>query len=286
MASLLLFLDLSEMDSAILDNAKRIIDNIEFDKIGLCHYVEIQDYTDNSAEAFFNRPDKSIEELIGEELLDMARQYDLPLDKCELIIHNKGGKEDLVDKLNKSDYSLVVLGKKTIHAGTGSFSIRLSGMINKPILFVTESTRLSLKHILIPTEFSKYSKKAASILDQIGSFSVEQVTVLHILRFTPSYFPFFSETSERMINNLEKKALKKLDNFCAINLPNYPVKKEVLYGADTPISRLIFEYVKTNHIDLVIMGKKGYGDNDDEMIGSVASKMIQSDMDIPVLLVS
>ncbi|NMM48947.1 universal stress protein [Marinigracilibium pacificum] len=284
MTQLLLFLDLSEMDASILQNAYRITKKLNVTKIGLCHYVEIQDYTDTE-ESFYNQTDKPLRQLISEELMDLAEEFDLPIDKCETIVHDKGGKEDLLNKLNKSEYNLFVLGKKTIHPGTGAFSAKLSRMIEEPVLFVTESTRLNLRKILITTEFSSYSKHAAQLLDEFGGFRPEIVAVLHVFRVPPSYFPFFGKKTDKLVSDLEKKATKKLDTFCEKNLKGYEVEKNVIYAEDRPISKVIYDFSKTNQVDMVLMGKKGKTDDDDDLIGSVAAKMIQTDKDIPVLLV-
>ncbi|QCK16384.1 universal stress protein [Mangrovivirga cuniculi] len=284
MTQLLLFLDLSEMDISIMQSAYRITKKMKVSKIGLCHYVEIQEHA-YSMESFYNHPDRPIKKLIEEELNEMAAEYNLPTDICETIVHDKGGKEDLLNKLNNSDYSLFVLGKKTIHTGTGAFSAKLSRMIEKPILFVTESTKLDLQKILIPTEFSKHSKIAAKLLDDFEGFKPDEVYVLHVFRIPPSYFPFFGKKSEKLIKEIEKKSSKKLDSFCEKQLKGYDVHKVLIYGEDKSISKVLYDYCKTNQIDLIVMGKKGNTDDDEDLIGSVAAKMIQTDKDIPVLLV-
>lgn len=59
----------------------------------------------------------------------------------------------------------------------------------------------------------------------------------------------------------------------------------MIYAGDSTTAKLIYDYAITNRIDLIVMGAKGKTDDDEILIGSVAEKLIQTDKNIPVLLV-
>ncbi|HBH24474.1 MAG TPA: hypothetical protein DDY13_13765 [Cytophagales bacterium] len=61
--------------------------------------------------------------------------------------------------------------------------------------------------------------------------------------------------------------------------------QKVIYAGDCTTAKLIYDYAITNRIDLIVMGAKGKTDDDEILIGSVAEKLIQTDKNIPVLLV-
>jgi nucleotide-binding universal stress UspA family protein len=284
MAKLLLFADLSPIDDALFYNANRMVKEMNIEEICICHYVEIQEVTDD-VRNYFNDLPKPLEEILQEDFEEKATAQGLDASLLTYKIHLSGGKDDLINWVNRSDYDLCVFGKKVVHSGTGVFSGRLGRLMEKSVLFITESTKINTRRLLLPTEFSKYSKKAAEQVNRLKSFIPEEITVLHVFHVSPTYFPFISELSEDIIEKERKHAQKEMKHFCKKYFPDREVLQKVLYAGDRTTAKLIYDYAITNRIDLIVMGAKGKTDDDEILIGSVAEKLIQTDKNIPVLLV-
>jgi hypothetical protein len=67
---------------------------------------------------------------------------------------------------------------------------------------------------LLPTEFSKYSKKAAEQVNRLKSTIPLEITVFYVFHVSPTYFPFISELSEDIIEKERKHAQKEMKHFC------------------------------------------------------------------------
>ncbi len=284
MAKLLVFLDLTPMDSSLMENVKRITNEMSIEKIGFCHYVEIQEVTDN-VNSYFKDLDAPLDEILRDEITETAEQFGFLPDNFEVLIHIRGGKDSLTDWVNNSEYDLCIFGKKVIHVGTGVFSGRLCRLVEKPILFVTESTLISMDRVLVPTEFSHYSKKVVNLINGLKDFKPKDITALHVYHVPPAYFPFISEQSDDLIEKAKAHARKKMDHFVEKSFPNRHVQRELIYAGENTTAKVIFDYAVTHHMDLVIMGVKGKTDDDNILIGSVSENLIKRDKNIPVLLV-
>lgn len=279
-----IFVDLTETDDSVLNYMKALDDHISLEAIRLIHYLELQETTDDYS-IHFPGLDKPIQEIIKEELRDKA--YDAGIDekKLEVKVHASGGQDDLLEWVGAQNFDFCVFGKKTIHKGTGIFAGKVARLINNSVLFVTENARHRWKEIVVPVDFSDYSKRTVQVASELSRMIKNELKILHVYHVSPIYFPYVKGKTETLIKEVNQKAKSKLNEFCEKYTDDHKHTMELIYAEDKTIAKCIYDYARGEHADLIIMGVKGKNDNEEFFFGSVSERLIQSDRDIPVLLV-
>lgn len=284
MKNVLIFLDLSQMDESLLNHLKPMDEHLQLGKICLLHYMELQDLTDDVSSHFPNM-DRPIEEVISEEIEQHAKAAGLESGRYEINVVTKGKQRGLIEWINNSDYDLCVFGKKVVHRGTGALSGKLARLVEKSILFITESSRFNLRQVLVPVDFSKYAKRSLRFAADLVKSSDSELIGLHVYKLPAAYFPYIGERSEHLEKKQRDESQRKLDGVCKECVPDQAIRCEVEYADQNNVSDTIYNFARTNYTDLIVMGLKGKTDNDELLIGTVAQRLIQPDRDVSVLLV-
>lgn len=284
MKNVIAFMDMSQMDKIVLKQVEQLEKTWGVDKICLVHYIELQELTDDFS-THFPDLDKPLEEILEEEIVELASKAGWDQERYSIKIHTKGGKEDLTTWVNSSDYNLCIFGKKVINPGSGIFASKIARLIDKSILFTTETSRPNFDNIMLCVDFSSYSKKAVRFLNDFIPESASNFSLFHVYKVPAIYFPFVKQKSEKLVAEEKKKAEKALDHFREKHTKQPKSNAWVEYANDQPSDKVIYNYARTHFVDLIVVGIKGQSDDDDFLIGSVAEKLIQSDRHVPVLLV-
>lgn len=282
--NVLVFMDFSEMDEIILKQLVEIDANWNIGKICLTHYIELQELTDDFSSQF-PELDKPLEEILEDELTEKAEIAGLDKDRVSIKIHNKGGKDELMAWVNNGKYHFCILGKKVIQPGSGVFASKVARFIDKSILFTTETSRPKFERILLTVDFSSYSKKAVKFINELIPHESAEFKLFHAFQVPSIYFPFVKKYSEKLVLEERKKAEKALDQFRHKYTRVSKENAQLQYVGEDSVDKIIYNYARTQHTELMVMGVKGKADEEDLLIGSVAEKLIQSDKQIPVLLV-
>ncbi len=284
MKSAAIFLDLTEIDINVLRYVRAMDDLMRLESLLLVHYLELQDTTDDYASHFPNL-DRPIEEIIEEEILDKARDAGMSEAKLKVVVHAHGGQEDLLQWIGDQNFDFCVFGKKVVHNGTGVFAGKVARLIDKSVLFVTETSRHSWQKILVPVDFSDYSKQTIDFAAELIQKIEIQLLVLHVYHVSPTYFPFVKEETDDLIEEVRQKAEKRLKGLCKKISEDHEITTELIYAGDKTTATCIYDFARSEHADLIVLGAKGRNDDEEFLIGSVAERLIQSDRDLPVLLV-
>jgi len=135
------------------------------------------------------------------------------------------------------------------------------------------------KKILFPVDLSEVSPKIAPYVKEVASkFGAEVHLVFE--HFTSIYVPHPS------VRNFEaeivKGAEKKLDEFVKDHFRGVSPKAQVILG---DAAEEILKYVRSEGIDLVIMGTHGRKGLEKIVFGSVAERVVQKSP-VPVLTIN
>lgn len=139
---------------------------------------------------------------------------------------------------------------------------------------------ITLKRILVPTDFSEHSDKAIRYGAELASKFGAELHLIHTIESTPimygegAYFPPETEAE------IEASARKQLE---AVEVPaeGVTVKREVVPGH--PFVEII-RYAREHDIGLIVIGTHGRGAIAHMLLGSVAEKVVRK-APCPVLTV-
>jgi nucleotide-binding universal stress UspA family protein len=143
---------------------------------------------------------------------------------------------------------------------------------------------MQFRHILAPTDFSEYSKKAvASALELAKKFGAK-LTILHVIELPPypveGYVP--PSLSATFLADLERQASVDLAQL----VPEAEAAKvEVarLIAVGTPYSKII-ETAEADHVDLIVMATAGRTGFSHLIMGSIAERVVRT-ASCPVLTI-
>jgi Universal stress protein UspA and related nucleotide-binding proteins len=138
----------------------------------------------------------------------------------------------------------------------------------------------SMKNILIPIDFSKYSERAAKEAVRIFTDS-EHFNFIYVL---PLYYADIWDFADiDRMNKIRKDSEEKMVNFIkSLKIPDTIKVDYAIIDGDP--ARNIIELANSGKFDLVVMGHRGHSVAEDFIIGSVAMKVI-SKSKIPVMII-
>lgn len=140
---------------------------------------------------------------------------------------------------------------------------------------------ITLKKILVPTDFSEHSNKALLYGAELAAKFGAELHVMHAIEMTPlaygegAYFPPETEAE------LTAAASSQLDSLHIPMANDVTVVRKILHGH--PFVETI-RYSKENNIGLIVIGTHGRGAIAHMLLGSVAEKVVRK-APCPVLTV-
>lgn len=140
----------------------------------------------------------------------------------------------------------------------------------------------SIKHILIPTDFSVSAKKASFYAGAIAEKYNAKITLLNVIE-PPFNFPaniegvidYLKENAEQHLDKMEKSIYEKYPE------KKFNVRKQIRIGK--PVSQIL-EAIGDSKIDLVVMGSVTGSNKREILFGSVSGKIMMNSLK-PVLLI-
>jgi universal stress protein A len=131
------------------------------------------------------------------------------------------------------------------------------------------------KKILVPVDFSQYGDEILRYAREMAQKFDASIDLIHVVPnmdyFTPYESFMAAENIVAIQKGVEGEVEKDLDEV-ATKLPGITVKKVIRNGVAFVE---ILDYVRSEGIDLIIMGTRGRGGLEHIIIGSVAEKVLR-----------
>lgn len=175
------------------------------------------------------------------------------------------------------DYDLIVMGthgrsglKKWVYGSVAEKVVRLSPI---PVLTVHhEMETPAINKILLPVDFSDFSKNAVAFARPIAKKFNASIDFLHVIeqKMHPAYYAGGVESIFEADPGLQERSTKRLQEF----VPYHP--KNAQYAVEEGDAyKKIVEYAKTNGVDLIIMATRGVTGLEHLLVGSTAERVVQ-----------
>lgn len=150
---------------------------------------------------------------------------------------------------------------------------------------IHKSNIIAMKKILVPCDFSKPAINAFRFALDVATQSKGVIHLLNVIEL-----PIMHDTVLMPVLNFEEQLFKELrenseERFKKItdkyNTGNVKVVVKTVFGS---VSRMIQDYIKTESIELVVMGSHGATGAREFFIGSNAERMVRNSP-VPVLVI-
>jgi len=143
-----------------------------------------------------------------------------------------------------------------------------------------------LKKILVPTDFSDHSERAAAYAVELAKrYEADEIHCIHVsdipadLLATSAYY--MTGPSEQFVEQVREEGRKSLEAFARKNFKDRPVQTVFLEGR--PFVEII-RYARENQIDLIVISTHGRSGIKHALFGSVAEQVVRK-APCPVLVV-
>ena len=194
--------------------------------------------------------------------------------------------ETILDYIIDHDFDLVILGT---HGRTGVSKWLFGSVAEKlvrhspvPVLTVRKDwKRQAIEHVLVPVDFSEFSKRAVGKGLDIALEYGAKITFLHSVEQEahPAFYATQLESIFKINPQLKKKIKENLMAFCEV--PEEDANFSVVEGkAHTAIA----QFAADNRVDMVVMATRGLGALDQLLLGSNAERVMRK-AEVPVLTV-
>ena len=182
---------------------------------------------------------------------------------------------------------LIVLGRKNEKKNGGVLVSRIARRAGCSLLIVPKGSEFKLNKILVPTDFSDYSKKAMEKAITLSKKAKEDSTiVVQNVYQVPVGYHYTGKSYKEFADIMKDHAAKDYAQFIS-TMPVKGVNIEQMYSLDKDddIIRNIYKTAKKIKASLIIIGAKGRTAATAPFIGSKAEKLIHVDSDLPTLVV-
>ncbi len=253
-------------------------------------YLEVGGYG-KSIEIAYERALSRARHLMDEYIQEVSRFYDVKFHKKLAMGHPL---DEFINFTNlKKGIAVLPNYHKTarLKFTTPKITHKALRKLNTNMIFVNGEflpriDRISISKILVPIDFSEYSKSAlrfAATLAAKNGAQIHAISVIHPPRLSPELFEDIKLDYQEFISVLEREVKNKLDNLikecvqeCRIN----NITSEVLEGQPPDV---ILE-LSREKFDLIAMGIKGRSLSEKLLVGSVTEQVVELS-DIPVAVI-
>ncbi len=182
------------------------------------------------------------------------------------------------------DADLLILGKKKNENGAGVVPSKVGRAAPTSVLILPEGAKRDIKKILIPIDFSDYSKFCLERAIQPAKELNAELILEHVYEVPIGYTKTgksFEEFAQIMLKNAKGHMHDFLNKH---GLEEY--EDQVIYRLDIghDPSDEIMQAAREMKVDLIIIGSRGRSDPAAFFLGSLAEKLVQRDYRIPVLV--
>ncbi len=285
--NLLVGLDTSELDKTLIEYASFFVDHTSAEKIEFVNIVRNLQVPKGVKKEFPELVENAIRERKN-KLKEAIATYFHPEKKIKVgLTVKKGQAGDLLHTANKFDADLIIIGKKKTLDGTGVTTMRLARRASCNLLIIPEGAKPKADKVLVPIDFSNYSKLA---LEQTIDFAVKNGSIPEIVcqnvYMVPAGYHYTGKTYKEFAEIMKKNAEEDYAKFMKKIDPR-GIKITAEYSLDTNdnLASDIYDLAEKINPDFVIIGAKGRTAAAAIFLGSLAEKMVNENMNHPLLVV-
>ncbi len=192
----------------------------------------------------------------------------------------------LLDYANSHQPELFIVGKKAISGDSGIVARRIARKTKSTVCFVTDKATTDLKRLLVPVDFSDTSAVALQtaiwLRNLLGNI---EITALHVIDAPMTAYKINRNRPE-IINGLKESAVLAFGKFLKkhkLNVEDF--KLDIVVNDEFDVSNYVRKTASETNADLIIIGAKGHTLFEDLVFGSTTEKLVNLEVNLPILVV-
>ncbi len=279
---LLVALDESSLDEKLIQYTSFFSNHVKARKIYFVH--NIKKYESDEVLDRLVDP-KIIHNQIQKQLLEKIQTHYTGKSDYELIISDDPFTESLISyTASRFKIDLTILGKKNHLNSSGTLTGKLLQSLKCSVLLVPFNAKEQFNRILIGTDFSEISKRAARIAFKLAKKN-NQKDFIHIYNTPNRYLSFLKE--EKIREMIEQYTDQKLEDFIKSTKINAAHSSFLKINREKEnVGTCLQKVTDEKEYDLLVIGHKGQNWFSSFLIGSVAEKLYSINMKTPLLIIN
>lgn len=276
---ILVGLDLSKMDQHLLDYINTLEQILDFDNITFLHNIKVTELPSVmlSAEKL-DEIRRKVKTKITRDIKSFGLNYAFDVE----VTSDRFSETSFSNISEKQGYDLLVLGNKQNLQGNGALTNKLIRLFPSPVMLVPETFKTPIKSIVEAITFSKYTK---GIVDWSNKFETnklrEPIVKLPVHVSKIFYYPLMPQKEIDQIIQEDQQAKEKK---WVTKFPDLKPLK-VIPSHEEGIATSLYNYVKDENAEAMILGIKSDSMIKDLFIGSVANEILIRPTNITLLFV-
>ncbi|GAA4821842.1 universal stress protein [Algivirga pacifica] len=277
--TILVALDLSEMDLNLIRYTLRISKSMDIKKIILLHVA-----SENSLKRSKKQHDKILQQMkdtVAQASENAADHYAIAYEITE------GEPVAQIQRVSKEQScDIIVIGKKKIGDGTGTKARRLTRRSLCSVLTLTEVPASGVNKILLPIDFYEMSQRALKSAINFCRKSNASLTCLHITKL-PTGYHTSGKSPEEYANILKEHAEKRFQNLLkTMDAEDLSIDFRVHFDqTNSKGAKIIFNIALVEDADIIVMGSRGRSTIAATLLGSTTEKLLVNNISIPTLVI-
>lgn len=277
--TILVALDMSEMDYTLISYLKVITELFNTEKIIFLHNVRLRELPNEMRGIEMLG---KIKERVKARIENQFKASQLLFNNHEIRVETEEFSENAFDRVIKQHkVDLVILGNKQHLEGDGGLAQKLARLLPCDMLLIPETIRLSSKKYLCAIDFSKYSKRVYNVGKFLaGKSPHNQLLLMHVAKVPVHFFLGLSETEIRKLLKEETESKKTK----WVKQHQISSEIEIIQADGKHIASTILQYAALNKAAIVIMGVKGISTITNLFIGGVTNEMFHHETNSAILI--
>ena len=282
---ILVALDNSRMDDQLIESAKFVSDLSESKEVHFINIVKDFETPAGLLDQFPNIIDEALEVRKGEIASRVQQVFGENSPKVTVMVIKGHVLKQLLTYSTKNKTDLIIVGRKNERKGGGVLNARLARRASCSLMIIPDSAPLRVKNILVPIDFSEYSKLAMELAINIARKTNARVIAQNVYQIPVGYH-YTGKTKKELASIMEKHASDAFDLLTKrMDLSGIKLKKLYTKSPDEHIMEDVYKTALATKADSIIIGAKGRTTATALFIGSKAEKLIQMDEKIPLIVV-
>jgi len=285
---ILVGLDMSKMDDDLIKFISFVTKSSPAQDIYFIHVVNR-----SSEDIFYNVDNKKIDEVaIENRRLKLQKEVDEELDtsgkvRVHLIVKLGSPVKEILRFITREKIDIMVTGNKNKSGGSGVLNQRLAPRAPCYLIVIPEGHQPELTKLLIPIDFSEYSRQALEYAIYISKSNQRKIELVCLnIYYVPTGYHYSGKTYDEFALVMKDNAEKEFKSWIArINVEEILLKPVFVLDKHDNFGQAVKKQAAEHGISGVIIGAKGRSATSAIFIGSTAEKLVTAIDYLPLTVV-